>query len=86
MLARAIVSRPRLLLLDGILDALSDDELSLITPQLCGDTAPWTLAIATGKRWIADQCDTQLSLPEGVMKTTIRGSAATPTTQPRIKR
>ena len=62
MLARAIVGRPRLLLLDGILDGLSDDELSLILPQLCHDQPPWTLVVVTGKRWIADQCDRQLQL------------------------
>ena len=65
MLARAIVGRPRLLLLDGILDSLSDDELSLVVPQLCHGIQPWTLVVATGKKWIADQCDYLLKLPTG---------------------
>ena len=65
MLARAIVNRPRLLLIDGALDGLSDDELSLIVPQLLADDSPWTLIVVTGKRWIADQCDMRLELPDG---------------------
>jgi ABC-type bacteriocin/lantibiotic exporter with double-glycine peptidase domain len=65
MLARAIVSRPRLLLIDGILDGLSDHELSLILPQVCRKNAPWTLVLVTGRQWVADQCDYCLTLPDG---------------------
>ena len=65
MIARAIVSRPRLLLLDGILDGLSDIELNQIIPKLCKDKSPWTLILTTGKKWIAERCDLTLNLPDG---------------------
>ena len=65
MVARAIVGRPRLLLLDSILDGLSDDELKRIIPEICGEKSPWTLILTTGKQWIAEQCDLNLNLPDG---------------------
>ncbi len=70
MLARAIANRPRLLLLDGILDGLSDDELRRIMPKISAKNAPWTLVLVTGKQSLADQCDYRLQLPGGTMEAT----------------
>lgn len=57
MLARAIVGRPRLLLIDGTIDALSDQALNSVISQLTADKTPWSLCIATGKQEVMAACD-----------------------------
>ena len=54
MLARAIAGRPSLLLVDGLLDALPDEDLAHLTQFLVDARRPWTLIIVTGRRAIAD--------------------------------
>jgi ABC-type multidrug transport system fused ATPase/permease subunit len=56
MLARAIVARPGLLLVDGILDALSDQEGTELMSRLCDSRQPWTLVIKTGRGALQRQC------------------------------
>jgi ABC-type transport system involved in cytochrome bd biosynthesis fused ATPase/permease subunit len=62
MIARAIVGRPRLLLIDGTLDALSDDALTLVLPHLIGERAPWTLLVATGRKPVIEACQRVVSV------------------------
>ena len=50
MIARAIVGTPRLLLIDGTLDALADGQATEILKSLVDPAAGWTLLIATGAR------------------------------------
>jgi ABC-type bacteriocin/lantibiotic exporter with double-glycine peptidase domain len=57
MLARAIVGRPRLLLVDGILDALGDAELDRLGETIAGESRPWTLVLATSRAAVAKLCD-----------------------------
>lgn len=57
--ARAIAGRPRLLLLDGVLDPLSDVELVPLLDFLIQPEMPWTLIIATGRDDIAQRCSQQ---------------------------
>jgi ABC-type bacteriocin/lantibiotic exporter with double-glycine peptidase domain len=57
MVARAIVSRPRLLLIDGTLDALPDASLESLLPHLLGRNHPWTTLIVTGRKAVVDRCD-----------------------------
>ncbi len=64
MLARAIAGGPRLLLIDGLLDVLSDEELESLFPRIKDDSAPWTLVVATGRRQISRQCDRTIRLPQ----------------------
>ena len=52
MLARAIVGRPRLLLIDGALDRLSDRRVDQILEEIAGPSRPWTLLVTTGRRQI----------------------------------
>lgn len=47
MLARAIISRPRLLLIDGILDHLNLADFPKLIGGLLDPSAPWTLLVAT---------------------------------------
>jgi ABC-type multidrug transport system fused ATPase/permease subunit len=56
MLARAMVDRPRLLLLDGVLDGLSDEILELALERILRKDAPWTVLIVTGRRQVAEAC------------------------------
>ena len=55
-LARAIAGQPRLLLVDGLLDSLADDELNVALNGLLQADRPWTLVIATGRQSIASRC------------------------------
>lgn len=57
MIARAIVARPRVLLVDGILDRLPEAIARQILENLLRAPRPWTLLIATGRREIAALCD-----------------------------
>lgn len=57
MLARAVVGRPRLLLIDGTLDALPDEMLDRLLPVLLGPQRPWTALVVTGRQLVIDRCD-----------------------------
>jgi ABC-type bacteriocin/lantibiotic exporter with double-glycine peptidase domain len=63
MLARAIAGRPRLLLLDGILDGLPDDALERIVSLLTAPDVPWTTVLATCRDDIASKFGQKYSLP-----------------------
>lgn len=58
MLARAIVERPRLLIIDGTLDRLSDAALPKLIEQLAiaSSSSPWTTIIATGRDSVMAAC------------------------------
>ncbi len=56
-LARAIVGRPRLLIIDGALDALSPAECPELLPRLFDRSAPWTLIVASSDRAVIGMCD-----------------------------
>ncbi|MEQ9410500.1 MAG: ATP-binding cassette domain-containing protein [Fuerstiella sp.] len=62
-LARGIAGRPRLLLIDGLLDGLSDQELSHVLEHLLQKDRGWTVLITTGRRDIAERCDQTVELP-----------------------
>jgi putative ABC transport system ATP-binding protein len=55
MLARAIAARPRLLLIDGILDLLGDNQLNLVCELLRHESCKWTLLVATNRGEVAEQ-------------------------------
>ncbi len=62
MLARAWVARPRLLLIDGVLDSLPDNDAEKLLNELKSSRDSCTVLIATGRRTIAEQCDRILHL------------------------
>lgn len=62
MLARAIATRPRLLLVDGVLDRLPPKMRAKIWERLSDRNQPWTLLIATHDKEIIGQCDGFLDL------------------------
>ncbi len=57
MLARALVARPRLLLIDGLIDSLADDDAKQLLGELKSNRTACTVLITTGRRAIAEQCD-----------------------------
>lgn len=62
MLARAILGRPRLLLIDGLLDQMPDRVLAHVVPQIIDPGNSWTLILATGRQSLIDACDRELNL------------------------
>ncbi|MCA9024556.1 MAG: ATP-binding cassette domain-containing protein [Planctomycetaceae bacterium] len=56
MLARAIVGRPRLLLVDGLLDALPDEDAKALLEKLVDSDRPWTLLLVTGREFLSKNC------------------------------
>ena len=64
MIARAIVGRPRLLMIDGTLDALTDEIAEPIVERLTDGSSAWTLIICTGRSSIAQGCDRVLRLTQ----------------------
>lgn len=53
MLARAIVGRPRLLLIDGMIDMFPDGEAEELTRMLVDSDRLWTLIMVTGRSTLA---------------------------------
>jgi ABC-type bacteriocin/lantibiotic exporter with double-glycine peptidase domain len=68
MLARAIIERPKLLLIDGTLDRLSDALLPDLLPELIGPKVPWTTVVATGRYAVIAACDQLLDLDRGEVR------------------
>jgi ABC-type bacteriocin/lantibiotic exporter with double-glycine peptidase domain len=62
MLARAIVGRPRLLLIDGTLDALGERLLEQPLAAILAPNAPWTVVVATHRQEIARRCQRTVTL------------------------
>jgi ABC-type bacteriocin/lantibiotic exporter with double-glycine peptidase domain len=56
-IARAIAGRPRLLLIDGLLDGLDMRDCPELVASLFDRSAPWTLVIVTARDEILKRCD-----------------------------
>jgi putative ABC transport system ATP-binding protein len=69
MIARAIVDRPRLLILDGTLDQIGrGDELLRVTETLFAREAPWTLICMSERVELLARCDQVVTLRDGAMQ------------------
>lgn len=68
MLARAIVSRPSLLLIDGMVDSFSDDDAVQLTHMLVDPQQPWALLMVTGRSSIAEMGTQKLTLGQGMLR------------------
>lgn len=65
MIARAIVGKPTLLLIDGLIDGLSDDDAAEILDMLTKPSQPWTLILITGRKQLFDFVDRKIQLLPG---------------------
>ncbi|MCE9533650.1 MAG: ABC transporter ATP-binding protein/permease [Planctomycetes bacterium] len=64
-IARALVGRPRLLILDGVLDALDPRDCPDLLPYLFDRAAPWTLLVASISPIVVGMCDRIISMSGG---------------------
>jgi ABC-type bacteriocin/lantibiotic exporter with double-glycine peptidase domain len=62
MLARAVIGQPDILIIDGLLDSLTSEELSSILALLKENQANWLLIVTTRIKHIAAQFDSTLNL------------------------
>lgn len=62
MVARAIVGRPRLLVLDEALDHMDTDIRETVLPAVLGPGATWTLVVVTHSDEVAKLCDRVVQL------------------------
>jgi len=68
MLARAIVRKPRLLIIDETLDHIEDlGTRELLADLLFDMRAPWTLVVVTTRQDLLRRCGRVLKLPEGTL-------------------
>ena len=68
MLARAVASRPRLLILDEILDPIDDlVECSRLVDHLFDPQNPWTLIVVSQRTAVLDRCDQRFVLSQGTL-------------------
>lgn len=65
-IARALVGSPRLLVLDGILDAIDLTDCPDLISHLFDRSAPWTLLIASSDPKVVGLCDRVLEVTPGV--------------------
>lgn len=62
MLARAMVAKPALVMIDGLLDGLEQDDLDRVLRLLQQRRAEWMVVITTRFKHIASQCDQVIDL------------------------
>ncbi len=69
-LARALLARPRLLLLDGALDelGLADAERDAVLDHVLGPGAPWTAVVVTRDPEVARRCSQTFRLVDGELR------------------
>lgn len=60
--ARALVQKPRLLLIDEIFDGLDDQTLQRLTQLVLGSGLPWTVVVATRMPEVISYCNRKIEL------------------------
>lgn len=65
MLARSIVGRPGLLLVDGLLDGFADSDLQEVWQALAELHGSCTVVVATGQQRVASLCDRVIRMDSG---------------------
>lgn len=63
VLARALLGEPRLLLVDGALDAVDPEARARITERLCAPETPWTLLLVTHCEPSIAACQRRIEIP-----------------------
>ena len=70
-LARAMVRRPRLLLLNGVLDRIDQRVLPTLLDSLLAVDAPWTLIVTSHDSQVIARCQRRARIENGVLVETI---------------
>jgi ABC-type bacteriocin/lantibiotic exporter with double-glycine peptidase domain len=68
LLARALVLKPRLLLLDDVFDGMDRSSMDELTAVILDPARPWTVIIATRDPLVAAKCAQQINLDHPVSK------------------
>lgn len=74
MIARAIVAEPRLLVIDGLLDALDDSLQRQVLSNLRDHRDQWTLLVLSGQDDVLSQCDYLVDIHDGMQAATNRAA------------
>lgn len=77
MLARAIASRPRFMVVDGALDALDPETRSAMWDLLFSSRGPWTLLVTTNDATLARRADQVIHVAGGRVEERARPAVAT---------
>lgn len=62
LLARALAQRPRLLLIDELLDHMDDASFAQLSEAILGKDRPWTVVVATRDARVRARCDQVIEL------------------------
>jgi len=79
-IARALVQRPRLLLIDELFDGLDDRTLQRLTQLVLAGDLPWTVVVATRMQEVLNCCNRKIELS----KPRVHSSPETPGPEPAI--
>jgi len=80
-LARALVAKPRLLVLDGVLDGLDETTRAELRPVLLPEEPFWTLLVLTRDPAVAGFCRRVVALEDGVLRSPLTGAQSRPYTR-----
>lgn len=72
LLARALVLKPRLLLLDDVFDGMDEKSMDELTSMLLSPKLPWTVIIATRDPLVAAKCDQRVDLDDPACHTSVK--------------
>lgn len=62
LLARALAQRPRLLLIDELLDNMDDASFAQLSAAILGKSQPWTVIVTTRDSQVSTRCDHLIEL------------------------
>jgi ABC-type bacteriocin/lantibiotic exporter with double-glycine peptidase domain len=68
MIARAILMDPRLIIIDGTLDAIDEDRIEALLAQLTGPKAHWSLLVLTHEREVLKHFSKRFALRDGELR------------------
>lgn len=68
MIARAILSDPRLVVIDGSLDSVDEEQINPLLAELTGPKARWSLLVLTHDRDVARHFNKRYELRKGVLE------------------
>jgi putative ABC transport system ATP-binding protein len=74
MIARAILSNPRLIVIDGSLDSVDGEQINPLLAELTGPKARWSLVVLTHDKDVARHFEKRYELKRGVLEPMSEGN------------